>query len=84
MFNRNEARNIIRQAVGAMEKDVVIFCGSGATSAVHKLLHSITYPKSRKLIVFVGPFEHHSNLLPWREAASKVNWFFIIFITLLK
>ena len=19
-------------------------------------------------IVFVGPFEHHSNLLPWREA----------------
>lgn len=22
----------------------------------------------RRPIVFVGPFEHHSNLLPWREA----------------
>ena len=24
---------------------------------------------ARRPIVFVGPFEHHSNLLPWREAA---------------
>ena len=23
-------------------------------------------------IVFVGPFEHHSNLLPWREAGATV------------
>ncbi len=23
-------------------------------------------------IVFVGPFEHHSNLLPWRHLAEKV------------
>jgi selenocysteine lyase/cysteine desulfurase len=22
--------------------------------------------------VFVGPFEHHSNILPWREAGAKV------------
>ncbi len=73
MILRNEARNTIRQAVGAMHNDEVIFCGSGATSGVHKLLHSISYPESRKLIVFVGPFEHHSNILPWREAASKVN-----------
>ena len=24
-------------------------------------------------MVFVGPFEHHSNLLPWRELASEVG-----------
>ena len=23
-------------------------------------------------VVFVGPFEHHSNLLPWRELGSEV------------
>ena len=23
-------------------------------------------------MVFVGPFEHHSNLLPWREAGAVV------------
>ena len=23
-------------------------------------------------VVFVGPFEHHSNLLPWRESCAKV------------
>ena len=23
---------------------------------------------SNRPIVFVGPFEHHSNILPWREA----------------
>jgi selenocysteine lyase/cysteine desulfurase len=23
-------------------------------------------------VVFVGPFEHHSNLLPWRESAAEV------------
>ena len=23
-------------------------------------------------IVFVGPYEHHSNLLPWRELGSTV------------
>ncbi|CAN0047312.1 unnamed protein product, partial [Laminaria digitata] len=23
-------------------------------------------------VVFVGPFEHHSNILPWREACVDV------------
>jgi hypothetical protein len=23
-------------------------------------------------VVLVGPFEHHSNLLPWRESRAKV------------
>ena len=25
-------------------------------------------------IVFVSPFEHHANLLPWREAGADVVW----------
>ncbi|CAL8072604.1 unnamed protein product [Orchesella dallaii] len=71
---RDQARDIIRQAVGATEKDEVIFCGSGATTAIHKLVHHClgSKMKPRKLIAFVGPYEHHSNILPWKEAASKV------------
>ncbi|TYZ68359.1 hypothetical protein PybrP1_005386 [[Pythium] brassicae (nom. inval.)] len=26
----------------------------------------------RRPVVFVGPFEHHSNLLPWRESGAKM------------
>ena len=25
-----------------------------------------------KKVVFVGPFEHHSNVLPWKESGAKV------------
>ena len=29
-------------------------------------------PFGPRPVVFVGPFEHHSNLLPWRESAAEV------------
>lgn len=29
-------------------------------------------PKKTRAVVFVGPYEHHSNILPWRESAAKV------------
>jgi selenocysteine lyase/cysteine desulfurase len=29
-------------------------------------------PAGPRPVVFVGPFEHHSNLLPWRESAAEV------------
>ena len=35
---REEARRIIRDAVGGTGDDLVIFCGSGATAAVNKLI----------------------------------------------
>src|SRR5690348_15098405 len=35
---REEARRIIRDAVGGTGDDLVIFTGSGATGAVHKLI----------------------------------------------
>src|SRR5512139_1044877 len=34
---REDARRIIHEAVGGGEDDCVIFCGSGATSAINKL-----------------------------------------------
>ncbi|KAG1696996.1 putative cysteine desulfurase [Nymphon striatum] len=66
---RHEARDIIRNAVNASEYDAVIFVGNGATGGIHKLIHAMN---PQRPIVFVGPFEHHSNLLPWREISSFV------------
>lgn len=44
------------------------FCGSGATAAVNKLVTAIRGIAQKRPTVFIGPYEHHSNDLPWREA----------------
>jgi selenocysteine lyase/cysteine desulfurase len=57
------------------ERDVVIFAGSGCTAAVHKLIAALKldrfahHPKGCA-VVFIGPHEHHSNILPWRECSG--------------
>ena len=85
---REDSRRMIRDAVGGTEDDLVIFCGSGATAAVSKLIGilelripaglderyqlSARIPESERPVVFVGPYEHHSNELPWRESIADV------------
>jgi selenocysteine lyase/cysteine desulfurase len=85
---REDARQIIRQSVGGGEDDVVIFAGSGATGAIDKLIHVLNLripadldheqglsnkiPPERRPVVFVGPYEHHSNEVSWRETIADV------------
>jgi len=85
---REDAREIIKSAVGGDERDVVIFTGSGATGAIHKLIDVLGLRLPRELdqryglqnlipleerpVVFIGPYEHHSNELPWRESICDV------------
>ena len=85
---REEARAIIKAAVGGGPDDVVIFCGSGATGAINKLVDilnlrlpadldaryglSAHIPAAARPVVFIGPYEHHSNELPWRESIADV------------
>lgn len=85
---REDARDIIKRAVGGDERDVVIFCGSGATGAIHRLVDilnlripadldaryslSDNIPAEERPVVFIGPYEHHSNELPWRESICDV------------
>jgi selenocysteine lyase/cysteine desulfurase len=85
---REDARAIIHDAVGATNEDCVIFCGSGSTGAIDKLVGvlnlripaglddhfglSSLIPADQRPVVFVGPFEHHSNELPWRETIADV------------
>jgi selenocysteine lyase/cysteine desulfurase len=84
---REDARRMIRDAVGGTEDDLVIFCGSGCTAAVSKMIGilelripagldqqyrlSARIPENRRPVVFVGPHEHHSNELPWRESIAE-------------
>ena len=83
---RQEARQIIAQAVNAKitgrgAEDCVLFTGSGSTGAISQLISILGLHPSgtsqrqettTKAVVFVGPFEHHSNLLPWRESSALV------------
>ncbi|MGA9521846.1 MAG: aminotransferase class V-fold PLP-dependent enzyme [Myxococcaceae bacterium] len=85
---REDARQIIKNAVGGTDEDVVIFCGSGATGAINKLIDcmnlrlpreldrryelSARIPRNERPVVFIGPYEHHSNELPWRESIAEV------------
>jgi selenocysteine lyase/cysteine desulfurase len=66
----------------------VIFCGSGATAGVNKLALAMglrlpldgrardlllaAVPEAERPVVFIGPYEHHSNDLPWRESLATV------------
>lgn len=85
---REQARQQIRSAVNAGDEHSVIFCGSGATSAIHKLVDILNVklpaelsarykfeqqiPEHERPVVFIGPYEHHSNELPWRESIADV------------
>jgi selenocysteine lyase/cysteine desulfurase len=71
---REEARRIIHTAVNGSPEDVVVFCGSGATGAIDKLVRllDLARPGAERPVVFIGPYEHHSNELPWRESSAEV------------
>jgi selenocysteine lyase/cysteine desulfurase len=75
---REDARRIIRDALGGDDETLVIFTGSGTTGAIDKLVRILELRQSvrpappDRPVVFVGPFEHHSNELPWRESIADV------------
>ena len=85
---REDAREIIRRCVGATDEHAVIFAGSGSTGAIDLMVRvlglripeglderfrlSDRIPAEQRPVVFIGPFEHHSNELPWRESIADV------------
>ncbi|MGR3803121.1 aminotransferase class V-fold PLP-dependent enzyme [Marinibacterium profundimaris] len=69
---REMAREAVRTAVGADDRHAVIFTGAGATGAVDKLTRAMAMQGLSEGVVFVGPYEHHSNDLPWRECGARL------------
>lgn len=73
---RRQARALIARHCGADDRHATIFAGSGATAGLNRAVHLLGVPQAvaegRDPLVIVGPYEHHSNLLPWREAGAEV------------
>lgn len=85
---REQAREQIRTAVNGSNEDLVIFCGPGATAAINRLMDILNLrlprdladrygleqhlPAAERPVIFLGPYEHHSNELPWRESIADV------------
>jgi selenocysteine lyase/cysteine desulfurase len=86
---REEARRLVLEGVGGdPARHAVIFCGSGSTAAINRLVDVMglrlpadlddrwdlgsRIPADQRPVVFIGPYEHHSNELPWRESIADV------------
>ncbi|MBC6428125.1 MAG: aminotransferase class V-fold PLP-dependent enzyme [Cellvibrionales bacterium] len=85
---REQARQTIHSAVNARDADHVIFCGAGATAAISKLMDILNLripndldrqyglsqqiPEKQRPVMFISPYEHHSNELPWRESIAEL------------
>lgn len=69
---RREARAEIARIVGARGEDTVIFTGSGATAGLNRLVSLLGVQEADRSVVLIGPYEHHSNILPWRESKAQV------------
>jgi len=80
------AERILKDSVGADLRYKIVHCGSGTTEAIHRLMQilGVYVPPllARDMgaarvgddvpVVFVGPYEHHSNVIPWREARAHI------------
>ncbi|WP_234463823.1 aminotransferase class V-fold PLP-dependent enzyme [Paracoccus caeni] len=67
---RRAARAEILRCVNGDDRHAVVFTGSGATAGINRLVHLLGVGSGST--VLIGPYEHHSNILPWRESGALV------------
>jgi selenocysteine lyase/cysteine desulfurase len=81
----HDASSYIKQCLGA-QNGKLLFCGTGSTAAIKRLqeILGLVVPETlrerviaaldpaERPIVFVGPYEHHSNEVSWRETIAEV------------
>lgn len=87
-FREEARETIRRCVGGSRDQHAVIFAGAGATGAIDRLINILglrlpvpldrrfalldQIPADQRPVVFVGPFEHHSNEVSWRETIADV------------
>ncbi|MEJ2029402.1 MAG: aminotransferase class V-fold PLP-dependent enzyme [Maritimibacter sp.] len=73
---RRQARQIILESCGGNDEYDVIFTGSGATAGLNRLVGLLGVDAggqgAQPPLVLIGPYEHHSNILPWRESGAQI------------
>ncbi|MDR1460307.1 MAG: aminotransferase class V-fold PLP-dependent enzyme [Campylobacteraceae bacterium] len=81
------ARNSLRKTLKVTDKFYILPCGTGSTGAIKKFQEllglyippmtkkrlGIDVDKSRLPLVLVGPYEHHSNEVSFREALCELK-----------
>ena len=88
-FREDARRLILDACGGDPLEHVVLFAGSGSTGAIDTLVTCLNLrlpadldaryqlrdriPAAERPVVFIGPYEHHSNELPWRESIADVS-----------
>ncbi len=74
---RAEARAVIADAVGAGPDCHVVFGGGGATAGLNRIAGLLRLRDrvtvGERVVVLIGPYEHHSNILPWRETGAELR-----------
>ena len=83
----HKAARYVKRCMGAGAGDALLFCGAGTTAAIKRLqeVMGVAVPSAdlrerlaaqlrteERWVVFVGPYEHHSNLLSWRRSLAEV------------
>lgn len=73
---REAGRATIARLTGAGDDCYVIFTGPGATAGLNRIVNLLDIPErvreGDRVRILVGPYEHHSNILPWRESGAEV------------
>ena len=81
-----EARQIVAEVTnakitGKASCDIVLFTGHGTTSVIELFIDCLNIKEicrdcilhqQPRPVVFIGPYEHHSNLIPWRETGCDI------------
>ena len=62
-----QARDVVRDFVGANDDEHVVIFGKNTTEAINKLSYRMRFSKDD--VVIISGLEHHSNDLPWRRQA---------------
>lgn len=85
---REHSREVIAKATHCTAADVVMFTGNGSTAAINDFVKLIEVEKKcvefatsggeynedfeQLPLVLISSYEHHSNILPWRECGAQV------------
>ena len=82
----HEAADYVKSCVGADSTCKIVFSGTGSTGAIKRLQEvlGLSVPSNlrdrlvsnldplERPVVYVGPYEHHSNEVSWRETIAEV------------